>query len=29
MKEAISRKDNALMNSAIEIMEWSLEKGWD
>jgi N-acylglucosamine 2-epimerase len=29
MKEAISRKDNALMKSAIEIMEWSLEKGWD
>ena len=29
MEEAIFRKDNVLMEKAIEIMEWSLEKGWD
>lgn len=29
MKEAIIRKDKALMEAAIEVTEWSLERGWD
>lgn len=29
MKEAVERKDNALMEQAIRVTEWSLERGWD
>lgn len=29
MTEAIHRKDHALMRKAIDVTEWSLEKGWD
>lgn len=29
MTEAIARKDNELMEKAIDITEWSLELGWD
>ncbi len=29
MREAIKRKDKTLMESAIKVTEWSLERGWD
>ena len=29
MKEAIVKKDNKLMELAIQVTEWSLERGWD
>ncbi len=29
MKEAIHRKDRGLMELAIQVTEWSLERGWD
>lgn len=29
MKEAIARGDSALMEQAIRVTEWSLERGWD
>ena len=29
MREAIGRKDASLMKRCIEILEWSLERGWD
>jgi N-acylglucosamine 2-epimerase len=29
MKEAIHRKDRKVMEQAIQVLEWSLERGWD
>lgn len=29
MKEAIHRKDKKVMERAIDVLEWSLERGWD
>jgi len=29
MKEAMLKNDSDLMNTAIQVMEWSLERGWD
>ena len=29
MREAVRRKDREMMDRAVEIMEWSLERGWD
>lgn len=29
MQEAVRRKDNALMEKAIQVTEWSLQRGWD
>ena len=29
MKEAVLKKDSALMERAIKVTEWSLERGWD
>lgn len=29
MREAIHRKDESIMRKAIDVLEWSLERGWD
>ena len=29
MKEAVNRKDKVLMNKCIDVLIWSLERGWD